>query len=155
MQLRSLLSITEVFNMPIILSKITSWFSKLSAKEAIILLLVLSVVGLLFSTNSYRNEAIQLQTALDTKKTVEEIERDNIKLENYAKETERLRSKMEKKNDTITYLFTELDRIKSKPNTRTQVMEELGDLNNTQDICRALTKRGYDICGDYDIPSGR
>ena len=135
--------------------KIISWGKSLSFKEIIILILLATTAVAAWSSNYYKDEATQLQVILDTKKTVEEIERDNIKLEDYAKETERLRSKMEKKNDTITYLFAELDRIKSEPNTRTQVMEELGDLNTTQDICRAFTKRGYNICGEYDIFSGR
>lgn len=129
-----------------IISSIISWGKNLSFKELIIVILLLVTVGSVWAANGYRNESIQLQTVLDARKTVEEIERDNAKLESNTKEIERLRNKMEKKNDKIEYLSDKLEQIRNNPNTRTQVMEELGELNTTQDICNAFTKSGYNIC---------
>lgn len=126
--------------------KIISWGKSLTFKGVVILVLVITTVGLALATSSYKSKSRQLQVALDARKTTEEIERDNAKLESNTKELERLRSKLEKRDEKLLYLFSELDRLKTNPNTRTEVMNELGDINDTQDICNAAATFGYHIC---------
>ena len=126
--------------------KMISWGKSLSFKEIIILILLATTAVSAWSSSHYKDKATQLRVSLESAKITLRIERDNAKLNDNSKELARLTTKLEKKNDEIQNLYIELDRIKSTPNTRTKVMEELGDLNDTEDICKAFAKHGYYIC---------
>ena len=119
----------------------------LSNKDILMIVGFLAVIGLGMTVNHYRNENIQLQTVLTTTKTKLKIERDNAKESFNLEQKKKFESKIKKQTSEIANLYRELKQYEGMKKTRTEIMEKIGELNDTQDICDELNKRGYLLCG--------
>lgn len=119
-------------------------------KEQIIIGVCLVCLGLSILVGSYyKNKATELEITLETTATTLKIERNKSKLVNNLQERIELQdalSAMTKNYNSLSKKYTVLLKADT---SYTEIMEGLGDINNTQDICAAWIRLyDLDICED-------
>lgn len=108
------------------------------------------VVGLLvcagLSANHYKSKANRLQVSLDLVNSEGRIEKYEYKIAESIKKNAELQKTIDSKNAELLDLYGELKDVRKMTITRTEIMEGLGEINNTEDACNAIARAGYRIC---------
>jgi len=108
----------------------------------VVALLVLSGI----STNYYKSKANRLEASMDLISKELKIEKDEDKVASGLERIRQLKRNVHDKDGEISKLYEELETIRSSANNRETIMEELGDIGSTEDVCNAFADMGYPIC---------
>lgn len=116
-------------------------------KEQIIIGICLICLMLSFLIgNYYKNKATELEIALETTATTSQIERNKPKLADNLQEKLELQDALYAITKNYNSLSKKYKALLKTNITYTEVMEDLGDINNNKDICAAWAKLGHPIC---------
>lgn len=118
----------------------------LSKKDVAIIIVVCILGYLVLSRNSYKAEANRLQTSLTLMEDELTVERNKARISDNKEYVESLQKKLKDQDKLVADLYEELNSEKNNPVSRTDIVEELGDINNTKTSCDALAGMGYPIC---------
>ena len=124
---------------------------KLTKKDILMIIGIVILLCSIWTANYYRNEGIHLQTILSTTKKQLEIERNNPKIKQKEEEIKVLQQERARSNKELVVLYRELKNLSSIAVTYTQIVEGLGEINDTEDSCNALASIGHPICGKLEI----
>ena len=114
-------------------------------KEQIIIGACLICLGLSILVGIYyKNKANELEIVLETTVTTLKIERNKSKLAGNLQERAELQDALSAMTKNYTSLSKKYNTLLKADTSYTEVMEGLGDINNTQDICDAWV-RLYDL----------
>lgn len=117
---------------------------KLTREHTVIGICVIALLCSLWTTSYYRDKANDFKIDLYSSQKELEIERNNNKLEGGLEEKQALQNELNIKNKKLTSLYKKYNYLLGSDITHTEVMEGLGEINNTQDVCDAWV-RLYDI----------
>lgn len=133
-----------------IISNVTGFIDNLnlSKKDVLIIMFFLIMVGTAWSSVHYKNKANHLKTALETSQTELRIERDNTKIENNNTKSNIIGNEINITEAELRDLATELKKLYGSSYSREKIMEELKNVKNTQEACKALADMGYPICSN-------
>lgn len=120
----------------------------LSKEQTIIALCVIALVGSLWATSHYKGEVDRLEIDLHSAQKELFIERNNVVIDANNKEMESLQSELDDTNRRFVALYKQYNDLLGSDKSYTEIMENLGELNNTQDICDAWIARGFYVCDD-------
>ena len=119
-------------------------------KEQIIIGVCLVCLGLSILMGSYyKNKATELEITLETTATTLKIERKKFKLVDNLQERIELQDALSAMTKNYNSLFKKYTDLLKANTTYTEVMEDLGEINNNQDICAAWVRLyGIHLCED-------
>lgn len=120
----------------------------LTKEQTIIVVCVLTLSGTVWSTFHYRGEVTRLEDTVKDKDQELKEAKENALVNSNIKELKELKRQYIDKDKEIISLYKKLENLRRLEITRTEIMEDLGEINNTEDACRAFAKSGYPIC-DY------
>ena len=103
------------------------------------IILVIVLLGSLFSANYYRNKSIDLQTTLVNSEKELAIERDKEKLEDNIDWINKLKAN----NKVLTDKLKELQGTRPK---KSDYDKRLENVKTVQDVCDEFDSIGYSIC---------
>ena len=116
-------------------------------KEQIIIGICLICLGVSFlAGNYYKNKATELEITLETTATTLKIERNKPELTANLQEKLELQDALYAMTKNYNSLSKKYKALLKTNVTYTEVMEDLGDINNNKDICAAWAKLGHPIC---------
>ena len=131
-----------------IIKNITAFIANLNLTKkdvlGIIIVCLLIFAGL--SANHYKSKANRLQVSIDLISSELRIEADDNIIDKNIEEIRRIIKALKEKDSELVGLYEELDDARKKPETKTEIMEELGEINDTKDICDMFADMGYPIC---------
>lgn len=108
------------------------------------------IVGLISSTvvaSHFQKKFLKADTNLKRITNELRIEKDNVKIVTNLEEINELKNKLAAKDKKLLILYSKLEDLRTISNTRTAIMEELHDIEDTQSACAAFVRIGYPICG--------
>lgn len=127
------------------LNKIKDLTKEQLAIGACLICLLISILAGSF----YRAKANKLEITLETTSTQLRIERNKAKLVGNLKERLQLQDALDKITKDYALLYKKYDVLLESDTTYTEVMNELGEINNNQDVCSAwLRLYGIRMCED-------
>ena len=118
----------------------------LSKEQAIILVCVIALGGSLWATSHYKGKASSLEVDLGRAKIELQDEKKNAKIAVNNKEIKNLQNELDDTNRRFVALYKQYNDLLGSDKSYTEIMEGLGEINNTQDICAEWAKRGIHIC---------
>ena len=125
-------------------------FSKIKdlTKEQIIIGVCLVCLGLSILVGIYyKNKATELEITLETTATTLKIERKKAKLAGNLQERVELQDALSAMTKKHTSLSTKYNALLKADTSYTDVMEDLGEINNNEEICSAWVRLyGIHIC---------
>lgn len=123
----------------------------LTKKDLLMIVGFLVVIGLVMTVNHYRNETVRLETVISTTEKQLEIERNDAKANNNVEKVKELEKEKVKTDKELVILYRELKELRDVKLTYTQIMEDFGEINNTEDVCNLYARYGHPICGKLEI----
>ena len=120
----------------------------LTKEQAIIVICVIAVIGSLWSASHYKGEVNRLEIDLHSAQKELFIERNNVVIDVNNKEMKQLQTELHDTNRRFVALYKQYNDLLGSDKSYTEIMEGLGELNNTQDICDAWIRRGFYICDE-------
>lgn len=118
----------------------------LSKKDVAGIIVVALLIATSMSANHHRSKANKLAVSLELVNSELRIDGDNNKVSDGEEKIEVLEKKIADQDAELLGLYGELDDLRKVSPTRTDIMEELGDISNTKDVCHAFADLGYPIC---------
>ncbi|MCK5601472.1 hypothetical protein KAR91_06380 [Candidatus Pacearchaeota archaeon] len=116
-------------------------------KEQLIIGVCLVCLGLsILASGYYKNKATELEITLGTTATTLQIERKKAKLAGNLQERVELQDALDAMTKNYKSLSKKYNALLKANITYSEVMENLGEINNNQDICNAWDALGYPIC---------
>lgn len=94
----------------------------------------------------YKNKANGLEITLATATTTLKIERKKAKLAGNLQERLELQDALAAITNDYLVLSKKYNTLLKAGTSYTETMEDIGELNNNEDICLAWAKLGYHIC---------
>ena len=117
------------------------------SKEQLIIGVCLICLGLsILGGIYYKNKATKLEIILETTTTTLQIERKKAKLAGNLQDRLELQDALNALTKDHTELSGKYEALLGSDVSYTQIMNQLGDMNNNEDICAAWLKLGYPIC---------
>lgn len=117
------------------------------SKEHILTGVCLLCLGVsILAGNYYRSKANALEITLTTKETELRIERDATKIAGNLKERLQLQDELAAMTNDYKELSGNYEALLGSNISYTKIMENLGEINNNEDICREWAKLGHPIC---------
>jgi len=131
-----------------IIKNITGFIDDLNLTKrdvaGIIVVCLLIFAGL--SANHYKSKANRLQVSIDLISSELRIEADDNIVDKNIDEIRIIIKALKEKDLELAGLYEELDAARKKPETKTEIMEGLGEINSNEDICGMFADMGYPIC---------
>lgn len=118
----------------------------LSKKDIVIILCVLGMAATSWSASHYKGKSNRLEVSLNVIKNELRIEKDNDKIAENVEYVAELQKEAEERDIKLAALYGELDVLRGELISKTKIIEGLGAINDTEDICHAFADLGYPIC---------
>ena len=120
----------------------------LTREQTIIALCIMALAGSLWSVSHYKGKADGYKIDLDKAKIELRDAKANAEIAVNNEELKGLQNELDDTNRRFVALYKQYNDLLGSDKSYTEIMEGLGEINNTQDICDAWIKRGFYLCDD-------
>lgn len=139
--------IVEIFN------NVTGFIKNLNLTKKDVLGIIVACVLVIsvWSAIHYKNKVTQLQTVLTTTQTELQVERDAAEENNNLEEMKKIKAEVRGKDKELITLYRKVEKLQSIEISYQSIMEGLGNVEDTEDVCKMFADNGHPICGKLEI----